>query len=203
MTNDSLFDLIRGCGLTHIQDVSWRDWHRKRAQIEWADFATYFTTTEYGPDSLLTKFTVTFSGPVVIDTLRRDTIAITVQMVDGGTGWVRSRRVPITALDTKPSSQDLPPGTTNQFSVAVAKRWVRDEIDQGGESYLSERDFVVEIEIRGDLIEDCNGQTVDANSDGLRPSPSGNGTPGGTYFSSFKVKRSMRRESDDSERTGS
>ena len=61
-----------------------------------------------------------------------------------------------------------------------------------GESYLNERDFVVEIEIRGDLILDCSGQPVDANSIGLQAAPTGNGTPGGTYFSTFKVMRMTR-----------
>lgn len=202
-TNDSLYDLIRGCDLTRIEDVSWRHWHRNRQALEWDDFAGFFTTQEYGPDSLLTKFTVRFSGPVLVETVRRDAVAITVQMVDGGTGWIRSRRIPISGLDTTPSVQSLPAGTTDQFTVAVAKRWMRDEIDQGGESYLSERDFVVEIEVRGDLIEDCSGQTVDANTVGLVASPTGNGTPGGTYFSSFKVKRSVRSQAEDNERTAS
>jgi hypothetical protein len=202
-TNDSLYDLIRGCDLTRIEKVSWQGWHRNRKALEWDEFASFFTTQEYAPDSLLTKFTVRFSGPVLVETVRRDAVAITVQMVDGGTGWIRSRRIPISGLDTTPSVQSLPAGTTDQFTVAVAKRWMRDEIDQGGESYLSERDFVVEIEIRGDLIEDCSGQTVDANTVGLVGSPTGNGAPGGTYFSSFKVKRSVRSQAEDNERTAS
>jgi hypothetical protein len=45
----------------------------------------------------------------------------------------------------------------------------------------------VEIEVRGDYIVDCNGQAVDANPVGLRAAPSGNGTPGGTYVSTFSV----------------
>jgi hypothetical protein len=46
----------------------------------------------------------------------------------------------------------------------------------------------VEIEVRGDFIVDCNGQTIDANAIGLSPAPTGNGTPGGTFFSSFHVQ---------------
>jgi hypothetical protein len=53
----------------------------------------------------------------------------------------------------------------------------------------------VEFEVRGDLIVDCNGQTVDANSFGLCPAPSGNATAGGTLLSTFKVEpaREMSR----------
>jgi len=47
----------------------------------------------------------------------------------------------------------------------------------------------VEIEVRGDFIIDCNGQAVDANAVGLSPGPTGNGTPGGTFVSRFKVDR--------------
>ncbi|QDF37504.1 hypothetical protein FJN17_07955 [Bradyrhizobium symbiodeficiens] len=200
-TNDALYDLIRGCDLTHIEKVSWGPWHRNRTPVEFNDFAAFFNAQDLDKDSLLTKFSVLFSGPVLRESVRRDVMAITVQMVDGGTGWVRSRRIPISALDTTPSNKSLPTNMTDQFTVAVAKRWVRDEIDQSGESYLSERDFVVEIEVRGDLIEDCSGQTVDANAIGRRAYPTGNGSPGGTYFSSFKVKRSMRSQAEDSERT--
>jgi hypothetical protein len=46
---------------------------------------------------------------------------------------------------------------------------------------------LVEIEVRGDLIIDCNGQTVDANPAGPVGTPSGNGAPGGTFLSSFIV----------------
>jgi hypothetical protein len=46
----------------------------------------------------------------------------------------------------------------------------------------------VEIEVRGDLIVDCNGQTVDANSFGLFRVPTGNATAGGTFLSTFKLE---------------
>ena len=45
----------------------------------------------------------------------------------------------------------------------------------------------VEIEVRGDFIVDCNGQPVDANAVGLLTTPTGNGTPGGTFLSSLRV----------------
>ena len=191
-TPDTLYDLMNGCDLTRIAEVSWAAWHRKQSRISWQEFSAFFTTDPAGEDSVLTKFTVRFSGPVLAETIHRDVIAMSVQMADGGTGWIRSRRLPLRNLDLTPSRTDLPPGTTDQIRVAVAKRWVRDEIEMDGESYLNERDFVVEIEIRGDLILDCSGQPVDANSIGLQAAPTGNGTPGGTYFSTFKVMRMTR-----------
>ena len=49
-------------------------------------------------------------------------------------------------------------------------------------------DTWVEIEVRGDFIVDCNGQPVDANAVGRRSAPTGNGTPGGTFLSTFRVE---------------
>lgn len=191
-TGDTLYDLLNGCDLTHISNISWAPWHRRQERISWTEFSDFFTGQPAGQDSVPTKFTIQFSGPVLKDSIHRDVIVMSVQMADGGTGWIRSRRLPLRDLDLTPTRSDLPPGTTDQIRVAVAKRWVRDEIEMDGESYLNERDFVVEIEIRGDLIIDCSGQAVDANSIGLQAVPTGNGTPGGTYFSTFKVTRMTR-----------
>ena len=46
----------------------------------------------------------------------------------------------------------------------------------------------MKIEVLGNFIVDCNGQTVDANSFGLSPAPTGNATPGGTFLSTFRVE---------------
>jgi hypothetical protein len=72
--------------------------------------------------------------------------------------------------------------------VLVRPRWVKDEVQKGGESWLGERRFRIEIEVYGDFILDCHGQAVDANPVGLRAAPTGNGTPGGTYRSNFRVE---------------
>jgi hypothetical protein len=78
---------------------------------------------------------------------------------------------------------------TDQMSFVVRPRWVRDEIEPGGQSWLTDREFTVEIEIRGDLILDCHGLALDGDAIGLRAAPSGNGTPGGTYLSCFHVEK--------------
>jgi hypothetical protein len=76
--------------------------------------------------------------------------------------------------------------------VKVRPEWVRDEIERGRESWLSERNFRIEIEIYGDYILDCHGQAIDAEPVGLRAAPTGNGSPGGTYRSNFRVERKQR-----------
>jgi hypothetical protein len=189
-SNDLLYDLIRGCDLARISWISWAHWHRRPdpERMPWSEFESKFK-----PDGR-TDFVVRFSQPVLIETLRRDTIVITVITREPGTGWRLPRRVPIVGIDTTPHHDpppgypQLPDGTTNQMRVLVRPRWVKDEVQKGGESWLGERRFRIEIEVYGDFILDCHGQAVDANPVGLRAAPTGNGTPGGTYRSNFRVE---------------
>ena len=72
-------------------------------------------------------------------------------------------------------------------TLVVDAGWVDDAIESR-KTIFNEYAAAVEIEVRGDFIVDCNGQTIDANAIGLSPAPTGNGTPGGTFFSSFRVE---------------
>jgi hypothetical protein len=69
--------------------------------------------------------------------------------------------------------------------IVVDGRWVHGALR--GESRIFSYDTLVEIEVRGDFVVDCNGQTVDANAVGLSATRTGNGTPGGTFLSAFRV----------------
>jgi hypothetical protein len=198
--NDLLYDLIRGCDLAHISWISWAHWHRRGdVRMQWDDFEAMFKADGW------TNFVVRFSGPVLTETLKRDVIAIAVITREPGTGWRILRRIPILELDLTPHSEPpagysaLPEGTTNQMRVLVRPRWVKDEVEKGGESWLGERQFRIEVEIYGDYILDCHGQAIDANAVGLRPVPTGNGTPGGTYRSNFRVEPQQRPGRDRDE----
>ena len=79
---------------------------------------------------------------------------------------------PLTGSSRAQRSSSMPPGSTTPSRAATD---------------LQPEPSAVEIEVRGDFIVDCNGQTVDANAVGLSPAPTGNGTPGGTFLSSFHV----------------
>lgn len=186
-SNDVLFDLLRGCDLVHIAKISWADWYTPGTDVAWGDFVDAFDPNRDGSGK--TALTVTFSGPVQTNTLRWDVVAITVYTVEQSTGWRIARRVPVVdpILTPEPPDAKLPKDTTNQLRVCVRKSWLGDELKPERESWLSERGFIVEIEVRGDLILDCRGQAVDANAVGRRPTPTGNGTPGGTFLSSFRV----------------
>ena len=188
--NDLLYDLIRGCDTTRISDISWRQWHRSGDLVSWDDFAQMFTPEGPRPDKprlARTEFVISFSAPVMTRTLLRDAITMTVFTIEQPSGWRIPRRVPILEIDKTPS-RPLPAGLTDQIRLYVAYAWYHDEVEKDAESWLSRTGFVMEIEVHGDLILDCHRQAVDANAHGRSPAPSGNGTPGGTYISSFWVK---------------
>ena len=201
-SNDLLYDLVRGCDLTHITEVSWAEWHRSLKPMPWSTFAHLFGPGHDGSRQrdAATHFTVEFSRPVRIDSLRFDVVVMTVILFEQATGWRGARRVPIRRLEPFPPrpGEHLPPGTTKGLQVHVRGAWIEDEIKEGGESWLTERDFTVEIEIRGDLIVDCHGLPVDANSRGVEATPTGDGVPGGTFLSSFRVEeKPSHGESDE------
>jgi hypothetical protein len=191
-STDLIYDLMRGCDLVRIDHISWSDWHLAQKPVDWADFAARFHCK--GGAEGTTDFVVKFSGPVQIESLRPDAVAMTVFTAEQATGWQIARRVPIAELDTTPDPDHggkgchpLPPGTTNQLRVKVKPRWIRDELDRDDESWLTERQFEVEVTIMGDTILDCHDHGIDANVRGKTVVPSGNGTPGGTFVSSFRV----------------
>lgn len=185
--NDLLYDLLRGCDLTHISRISWEGWHRSRDVVPWVEFAKMF------PPDRKTGFVIEFSAPVLVDTIRRDTVLVTVFTIDQGTGWRIPRRIPL-----RIDKDSVDGRTTQRIRLLMSPKWIGDEGPQAGESLLAGREFNVEIEVRGDLILDCHGQPVDADAVGVRATPSGDGMPGGTYVSSFHVEGKPVNKTDDS-----
>lgn len=188
--NELLYDFIRGCDLTRISWVSWHYWHRQNQPMPWKVFASAFAAADPGenPPPVKTKFVIRFSGPVLAETIRFDSIAIRAVTVDQSTAWRLIRRVPILKLDLTPhGSTPLPAGTTNQIQVYVDAYWVRDEIT-GGSSWLTWDVFEINVELNGDGILDCHHMPIDGEAIGLEAFPSGNGSPGGIYRSSFRVE---------------
>lgn len=176
--NDLLFDLIRGCDLTRICEIGWKDWHR--CEVSFKDFSEALGTDGYRQKEYVTAFWVKFSRPVRRNTLLPDCFAVTVTSKEREGGWLTVFRVPIVRIATDPD--DL----VERATLVVDGGWVEDAV-RGRNSIFVGSPTDVEIEVRGDFIVDCNGQTVDANAVGLQKPPAGNGTPGGTFISSFRV----------------
>ena len=178
--NDLLFDLIRGCDLTRINQVSWNGWHR--GEVSFENFSEAFGPVGYKQAEYVTRFSVEFSRPVRRKTLLPDCFVMTIMSREREGDWWQVYRVPIVRVET--GSDDL----VRRAAIVVGGAWVEDGLRGRSTVFLDSATYV-EIEVRGDFIIDCNGQAVDANAVGLSPVPTGNGTPGGTFVSSFRVTR--------------
>ncbi|MEK6261446.1 MAG: hypothetical protein AABP62_22840 [Planctomycetota bacterium] len=201
--NDLLFDLINGCDLTRIVEIGWKDWHRREAQISLTEFCDALGSQRDPNKYTKPGFWVKFSRPVRQGSLRPDCFAMTIISEECDDGWWETRRAPITGVDTTPFPGDPkdpvpvdpkdPNNLVRRARIVVDEHWL-EELEstvRGRKSLLLRNPVRVELEVRGDFIIDCNGQTVDANAvDSFDPfaAPTGNGTPGGTFLSTFRVK---------------
>lgn len=184
--NDLLFDLIRGCDLTRISNISWGEWHRA-SMVPWEIFNDFFDNRPFGEDkkSCLTTLTIDFSRPVLRSTLTPDCVSMTFLIRQREGGWQLPARAPITGIYHKNVS-----GDEQEFAqravLVVSWGWVKDAL-RSSENEFERKGTLVEIEIYGDYILDCNNQPVDAEARGNWPFPSGNGSPGGTFRSNFRL----------------
>lgn len=208
-SNETLFDLIRGCDLTVIDDVGWLNWHQRPDEVfSRRDFRAMFDPPaqtgddedEQGEDNeedsgevadavtaSRTHFWVSLSGPVQIASLTTDIMTISLVYADDFEDIRRLVRIPIVGIWYDPPSNDDPAGTTRRFGPLVSARYYEGEIRPKNASGL-DRFNLVEIDIDGDRVIDAAGQAVDANTRGLML-PSGNGTRGGQFRSRFAVRR--------------
>jgi len=182
--NDLLFDLIQGCDLTRIVKTGWWAFHRKVDAVTWDEFAKSWGKPDKGGESQATLYWVEFSRPVRASTIRTDCIAITVIAPEQEGGWGQVLRVPIT--EVRPLVPSGPPDHVLRAQVFVDAGWVSDAI-VSHKNIFNYQQTLVEVEVRGDFIIDCNGQAVDAEPVGTLAVPTGNGTPGGRYLSTFRV----------------
>lgn len=189
--NELLFDLIPSCDLTTISKIGWFDWHRKEVDLE--EFIQGFKTDN--GQYISEKFTMEFSREVDVGSLNFDCFSMTVLFHDTNSGWWKPHRVPIVDLKMDPDSENN--GLTKSVQLVFDNKWGKDELNNEGYSTfdngVSPR---VEIEVYGDFIIDRNGQPVDANAVGLRAVPSGNGSPSGTFRSSFTIVNKKKNETN-------
>ncbi len=136
---------------------------------------------------ITTDFWLKFSRPVRRDTLRPDCFAITVMSVEREGGWWQTFRIPIVGVmvDEWRESDDGD-DIARGVRLVVDGSWAEDGLC-GRRSLFRGDEVRIELEVRGDFIIDCNGQAVDANAVGRLAAPTGNGSPGGTYLSTFRV----------------
>lgn len=196
--NDLLFDLINGCDATTIVRTGWAKWHRRSTPpVPFDEFAKALGWKKgENPAELATSdFWVEFSRPVLAATLAPDAFVFAVTTDEGDDFWRRCVRVPVLAVYAHQDPKD-PPNWVRKATLAISADWLEDAM-RDKDHMFARGETRIEIEVRGDLITDCLGQQVDANSRGRSPFPSGNGSPGGSYFSSFTVaKRAVRERTE-------
>ena len=183
--NDLLFDLIRGCDLTHISSLSWQHWLTPGTSVPFDAFDDFFSATPSAPGGSLTDFRIGFSRPVRKATVTADCFAMTFLIPQREGGWLLPMRAPILRI-AFPDAAGADPELATEAALVVSWRWVSDAL-RGQHTEFDGVAVNVEIEIRGDHILDCNGQAVDANARGHGGAPSGNGTPGGSHLSHFML----------------
>lgn len=197
--NDLLFDLIRGCDLTHISEVGWAPWHRLQQAIKFDDFSASFGEPQAGePEVSITRdYWIRFSKPIQVATIRRDCFTMTAILREFEGGWGQLLRVPLGVRWEDPGNT----GYTQLVRLFVDAGWLRDALR--GNSMFEQNMSRIEITVRGDYLLDCNGQAVDANARGMSAAPTGNGVPGDTYVSTFLVqKKPARYPGTESTHTG-
>ena len=189
--NDLLFDLINGCDVTRIAETGWESWHRRdNPPVPFEDFLDalgWDKTPGVFDDYVTNRFWIRFSRPVRADTLKADCFTMTVSSDQTEGCWRELYRVPIVAVEFDRDAN----GYTSKVAIVVSAAWLGDGVDGDGSIFLR-GDTYVEIEVRGDYIVDCNGQTVDANPRGLSPFPTGGDGPGDSYCSNFTVAQRVR-----------
>jgi len=186
--NDLLFDLIRGCDLTRISAIGWAKWHRRETLVPYGDFQASFGEEDPANSgrNVTRDYWVEFSRPVRADTVRPDCFSMTITIAEDEAGWGESRRVPIIDVIT---SGGPDPHLVTRALLVVEAGWAEDATVKRHKIFNKD-EALVEIAVLGDFIVDCNGQAVDANAIGRSPAPTGNGTPGGTFHSNFRVAQS-------------
>jgi hypothetical protein len=185
--NDVLFDLIRGCDLTRISKIGWAPWHRARHPVPWVDFAKSFGDSGSKGRYVTADYWVEFSRPVRADSVRADCFSMTILVPQDEGGWLTQLRVPILGVETNEGAPDLPAGHVTRATLVVDSDWVDDAV-RARRTVFADDPTSVEIEVLGDYMVDCNGQTVDANAIGRARAPTGNGVPGDRFISKFDVE---------------
>ncbi len=214
--NDLLYDLIRGCDLTHIDHISWAVFHRgERMSL---DELKYFlgpgVVTEGKLTFARTLFRIRFSCPVLAETVTPDCFAFRVTLRHTDTGWFDQRVVPVIKSECDPPTSGDPANTTRAVTLCLHRKLYK-EVTGEASAFDPQvnQEAVVEIDVYGDYILDCRNQPIDANARGYalrKPRPPdgqpvddtppkhlGNGTPGGSFLSIFHVDITGETDSGD------
>ena len=192
--NEVLFDLSRGCDLVRIADVSWRDWLEGDCRVPFSRFADMFEPPKVPGGKkggrkqretvpVNTRFEVEFTGPVKVESLTVDSVAVTLVQRAVREDVGNMVRMPVVGLVPRRQSLKDPAGTTRSFTIQVDPGFYEGEITLDTASGFEEP-TIVEFELRCEFMLDCNGQPI---TGGGRRVPSTGTVPGLPFHSVFTV----------------
>ena len=192
--------VIGACELTRICDVGWANWHRGReVEIGRTPFFDMFVgpqaddprqaseeVAETGVQTVDSQFWICFTGPVQTASLSPDVVTMSLATAESDEVYWHDAELKVEAIWTAPTSDGDPPGTTRGFRLLFPAAFWNGEIRQGMPSRLNSPTRV-RLTIDGNAIIDWQGLPIDADSIAYRL-PSGNGVPGGTFVSTWRVR---------------
>ncbi|MBB2948483.1 hypothetical protein FB565_008266 [Actinoplanes lutulentus] len=181
--NPLLYELADGCDvrLPRVNEISWQDWIDDGwpAKVPWADFR----------ERIEEGLEIRFSRPVLVSTLHEASVFLTAVVAHPDVDYGEPRRVPTgwQGYDGEWRPGVEPIGVDEDLAWGVRLRPADDWLDaevRGRRSNLFEGAHF-ELTVRGQLLRDECGRTLDARPVGARGPRAAR--PGGDFVSVFQV----------------
>ena len=183
--NPLLYELIRGCDveLPRIKSISWHDWIEQGwdHRVPWPDFAARISN----PDEQLT---IRFTRPIKVETLHSGSVFLTALTQEQDSDYWIPRRPP-TRVHPLEENDGLAPAVR----LEPTDDWLAAEVNGRRSSLFGGARF--ELTVRGQLLRDKCGRTLDARPVDIPSGERGQARPGDDFVAVFRVAR-RRRERD-------
>ena len=189
--NDLLYQLTRGDHLNYarVEKLSWDSWILYNKQwsepISWDNFINCVKAKD--------GFVITFSQPLLINTLNPGSIILSAVIQDARTDYWESRRIPLSIVPV--NGED---NCTRKVKLEFEADWCHCEIlDQRS---TLEYGVIIELTIRGSLVRDKCGCMLDARPLGYdeKDQHCCQSRPGGDFIALFRV--APKEPADDYEK---
>jgi hypothetical protein len=186
--NPLLYELVKECdvSLSRVQAISWSDWIERgwSHEVDWKEFAdriAYRHDPSAGDDAAYDQgFVIRFTRPIAVETIHPASIVLTSSVLDRFRYYRISRAV---RLDFRFLERNGP--LAHGVRLEPHEEWVEEEV-QNEESSLNSGAYF-ELTIRGQLLRDACGHTLDARPLDVDPDARGQAMPGGDFVSAFRL----------------
>jgi hypothetical protein len=128
-------------------------------------------------------FEIWFSHPIKVETINDASIFLTAVVAEDRTDYLMSQRVPLRELT--PLDYDYDERLARGVRLVPERDWIRAEIRGRRSTLFDGARF--ELTVRGQLLRDRCGQTLDARPLDITTDARGQARPGGDFVSAFQV----------------